>query len=497
MTSANLLIRIENGKTKRRRDTFSAWRRPILSQSIPARQDGCPLQTFPWLSRKRPSPPFPGGHAGHRIFAYFCGMDAMAEFIARHADDDVARLLLSRDRWPGIDVGLAADTILSRRKLRGKVPEWLDFPGLILPSPLSAEQCSSSETATYKASLAEGICVRTGCARRLADLTGGLGVDCAAFARVMDEVLYNDADATLAEAARHNLKVMGIGNVSVNSSLITASTLSAAIGDFGPGIVFLDPARRDAAGRKVFMLSDCSPDVTELLPELLRLCRHILLKVSPMADIDLLMGQLPHVREAHVVASGGECKELLLWVDRDWDGTPEMVIRESGRCLRTDFGARDSGGMAFLRDEAELREATVLFEPGKALSKAGLFAYPCTAWGMAKAGRHTHLYFTDPQKATAWIAGTQAAEATPWDFGKFFIIKEIVSLSRQGAKLIARKWPVCELTARNLPLTTDALSRKIGLRQGGDTHIFACRIDFSSAIGGNWMIVTEKFCKSV
>ena len=74
----------------------------------------------------------------------------LAEFIEEHFDDNTDRLLLGKSKWPDIDMALAVSTILGHRKLRTKVPSWYRNPGLIFPTSLSVEQCSSEFTAEAK-----------------------------------------------------------------------------------------------------------------------------------------------------------------------------------------------------------------------------------------------------------------------------------------------------------------------------------------------------------
>lgn len=185
-----------------------------------------------------------------------------AEFILAHDADDLGRLALSRDRCRADveDFDLALNTLEARRKLRGKVPEWVAIPSLRYPFRLSAEQCSSTETARYKASVARSACP----GGALADLTGGLGVDSWAFAQVFDRVLYNEMKPELAQAAEHNFRELGLADIVVRSCALGPSSAGQCsvrdvLGDFRPDILYLDPARRAADGRKVFRLEDCQP----------------------------------------------------------------------------------------------------------------------------------------------------------------------------------------------------------------------------------------------
>ena len=252
----------------------------------------------------------------------------------------------------------------------------------------------------------------------------------------------------------------------------SAGNLAAVLDGFQPDILFLDPARRAADGRKVFRLEDCQPDVLNLLPDLLAAAPLVLLKLSPMADITLVTGQLGCVREVHVVAAGGECKELLLLLERGYEGPSATTIYESGAILPLDqvqgiIGPGPNEGWTWSK-------GAILFEPGKALLKAGAFDLPCR-YGLTQLDRHTHLYVTE---------GPVPAELAP--FGKCFEIIETVPLNNRILKETGRKYPQAEVTARNLPLTSDQLRARLGVRSGGDIHIFGAK-----SVAGNVLIISR------
>ena len=390
------------------------------------------------------------------------------EFISAHDGDDLSRLALARERYAAEveDFDLALTTLEVRRKLRTKVPQWHAVAGLRYPLRISGEQCSSSETAFYKASVA----ARAG--SRIADLTGGLGVDTWAFSKVARGVLYNEMNPELAAAAEHNFSALGVKNVifrnfelsvipGVSSVIpgeasVSHTNLPQILDGFTPDVIFLDPARRADDGRKVFRLEDCTPNVLELLPDLLKAAPHVLLKLSPMADITLAVKQLGSVREVHVVASDGECKELLMLLERGYEGEFETIIYENGSIIP----AAADGGV--LKPAATLG-GRYLFEPGKALLKAGAFELPCR-FGLEKIGRHTHLY-----------TGAVPEELKP--FGKCFEILEVLPLNNKTIKDLGKRYPQASVTARNIPLTSDQLRKKLGVKDGGTVHIFGLRSD--------------------
>ncbi len=453
--------------------------------------------------------------------AYFCAVGTFEDFILAHEGDDPVRLLLSRGRFPDVDMDLAVSTIESRRKLRTKVPEWYAVPSLIYPKVLSAEQCSSSETARYKASLAarlwEGVpsgthghprpCKREGPFGRgreatvqegtpshderegagglgIADLTGGLGVDSWAFSEVFSKVLYNEMDPALAKAAEHNFKSLGINNIEVRSCCLSPCggeglPVGKILGGFRPDILFLDPARRASDGRKVFLIEDCRPDVLHLLPDLFAECRFVLLKLSPMADISMVAERLSHVREVHVVSSGGECKELLLLLDREWEGGYTLIAAESGASLRFSPSEEKAASPLFPDTPESLSGYRFLYEPGKSLLKAGAFRLLSGRFGMVKAGEHTHLYLC------------QEVPPELKSLGKIFSIREVRLFGNRSFKETGRDYPRAEVTARNVPVTSEALRKKLGCTSGGDIHIFGLRFDFQSAPSENKLLISK------
>ena len=426
---------------------------------------------------------------------------SFADFILQHGTDDPVRLLLARDKYPEVDIDLAVTTLEVRRKLRTKVPEWYAVPSLVYPFRLSGEQCSSSETARYKAKVVRCHSERSEGIWNVADLTGGMGVDAWAFAQVAKEVLYNEMQVELVRVTELNFKELGVENVRFRNCRVEPGKVREVLDGFEPDVIFLDPARRAEDGRKVFLIEECQPDVLGLLPELFEASRYVLLKLSPMADITMACKRLgAHVKEVHVVAAGGECKELLFLLDRAWEGAPATFIVEGGAVMEIPDGpSTGSGTVGPLVIPSEAKESVIstgapslvistgakrsgeifLFEPGKALLKAGAFGLPCTRFGLTKLGQHTHLY---------------VGEAVPEElrpFGKVFEVLEVLPLNNRTMKEAGKRWPQAEVTARNVPMTSDLLRKKLGCASGGDIHLFGVRAE-AAAEAGNYLIVTKK-----
>ena len=483
-------------------------------------------------------------------------MDSFEKFIVENGNADTVRLVMACKEWPVPEdaelaelnaKSLAVNTIEGRRRLRKKLPEWVACTGLVYPSSLCAEQCSSSDTARYKASIVQRIfneyvgtvasmvgdpCRTTGSATKgtesvpdknspttrnqsvtelaevtipsrgkVADLTGGLGVDSWAFSEVAEEVLYNEMNPALAAATRHNFKALGVTNIFIKNSEATSDSLKDIFGDFRPDVIFLDPARRDSAGKKVFLLEDCSPDVLKILPELFGISRFVLLKLSPMADITMAVERLDRtyeeylekasgkgwngqwVREVHVVASGGECKELLILLDGEWNEGYSLTCREDGKTL-TFKPEEITKAKAGYPDSTFAR---IIFEPGKSLTKAGVSNAICERFGLVKLARFTHLYtISEP------LSDSESEQRTAplKDFGKVFYVKEILPLNKSSMKDVGKRYPHSEVSAKNIPMSSDELRTRLKVKSGDDAHIFGVRIE-TPYNEDNYLIVTE------
>ena len=183
-----------------------------------------------------------------------------------------------------------------------------------------------------------------------------------------------------------------------------------------------------------------------------------------MADITLVCKQLGCVKQVHVVAAGGECKELLLLLERGYEGEYRLFVVEDGAVQEIPGQA---GNDAVVMAGCDRPSPCFLFEPGKALLKAGAFDWPCR-FGLSKLGRHTHLY----------IGPEIVEELTP--FGKWFQVLEVLPLNKRSLKEVASRYPQADVTARNIPLTSDQLRARLKVQPGSGIHIFGLHEDASA-----------------
>lgn len=372
--------------------------------------------------------------------------DLTAQYIARHRTERVETLALALSGRTDVDGAFALRQIEGWQRLRTKVPSWAAVEALHYPPRLSLEQCSGEPAARYKSALAHRLCPQGG---TLLDLTGGLGVDFSFLARHFARAVYVERSAELCRLARHNFPLLGLPQAEVVQADATAY-LSVAP---PAALCFLDPARRDGAGRKTVLIEDCEPDVAALLPRLRALAPVVLLKLSPMLDWHRAVLTLGAVAEVHVVAVAGECKELLL-VCADAPAGPVVHAVDDG--YRFVFRpAEEAAAPAPVADGV----GPFLYEPGAALLKAGAYRLTAARYGLRPLHPNSHLY-----------TGTAALPAFP---GRAFRTVRVADFSKASLRALRRDVPRASLAVRNFPATPDALRRRLRIADGGPDYLFA------------------------
>ncbi|MGX8712828.1 MAG: THUMP-like domain-containing protein [bacterium] len=376
------------------------------------------------------------------------------DFVNAHKDDDTARLLLGASRYPAIDMPAAVQQIEGLRTAREKWPELLGCEEYEYPPRLNREQASSEATARYKAESGKWK------AKSVVDLTGGMGIDTLAFARVADRVDYVERDASLCNLMERNLRALGMGNVSVHC----ADSLSwLATDNRRHDLLFIDPARRDTVGRKVAAFDDCTPNILghlDLLRE--RGCR-LMVKASPMIDIDLGCRQLGAVGEVHVVAVKGECKEVLFIL-----GSPATEPQIVCVDLKDIKDLKDPNVFSFRRSEEAAAPSCLcqalgawLYEPGAELMKASPYRLLGQRYGVQMLAPNTHLY----------TSGTQVAG---FPGRTFRVVQEMKLDRREAARLVPDGR--AHVVTRNYPVAAEALQRQLGLKEGGELFVVATTV---------------------
>ena len=375
---------------------------------------------------------------------------ALMAFIQAHLSDDPDRLLLSASRYPEIDMPFVVAQITARRQIKEKLPTWYQQEQLLFPAKIAAEQCSSEQTALYKQQLVTE-------EDTLCDLTGGLGIDSYYFSRRVKQVYYIERFPSYCEVARANMATLGARNVAVleGDSTQWLDQLPAI------DVFYVDPARRGEGNKRMFALSDCEPDLTQLLPRLLAKAPRVIAKLSPMADLRQTLALLPTTQAIHILSVKNECKELLFVIGRE--------PRESAvpiHCVHlTKQAASDECFVCSL--EAEQQAAShlattlrrYLYEPNASVLKAGAFKQVACQFPVEKLQVSSHLYTSD-----------HYLDRFP---GRRFEVDEVIPFHSKSCKQLAGLSLQANVTTRNFPLTVEALRKKCRIREGGDIYLFA------------------------
>ena len=513
---------------------------------------------------------------------------ATFDFIRQHQDDDVRQLAFLGSKYPEVDMPFALDQIRGRKMARVKLPRWASIDGIIYPPHISMEQCSSEQTALYKAELAarllglspsssengeekekesenasnlhlSEICEFAGkgavdsefakneatCEKQqiltepgedvnetkedvcesdfseeieFVDLTGGFGVDFSYIAsRLGVKSMYVERQAHLCEAAKENFGRLGLKNAIVkNGDGIEvlhsfASKKEAAASDslgitedqsqsllktnLGLKLIFIDPARRDDAGNKVVSLKDCTPDVTLLQEEMLSKADYIIIKLSPMLDWHRAVSELSHVKEVHIISVNNECKELLLVLSARNMGDVEASsadgaageVKHAGN-LRI-YCINDA--QSFVCEELAMESSSVkiapstleemqyLYEPNASLMKAGCFGVLSERYDAKMLSKNSHLFVSQAP-----------IEAFP---GRSFRIIAVSSFNKKELKRHLSGITKANIATRNFPLSVAELRKRLKLKDGGETYIFATALSDESHV----LVITEKACPKI
>ena len=507
---------------------------------------------------------------------------ATIDFIRQHQDEDVRQLAFLGSKYPEVDMPFALDQIRGRKMAHVKLPRWASIEGIIYPPHISMEQCSSEQTALYKAELAarllglspsssetgqekenesekasnsqfskicefageravdsefaknEGTCkkeqiltesdvnvneIKRGPSEEdfseeieFVDLTGGFGVDFSYIAsRLGVKSMYVERQAHLCEAAKENFERLGLKNVSVKNGdgievlhsfhskknaasdtlgITEEQSQSLLKTNFGLKLIFIDPARRDDAGNKVVSLKDCTPDVTVLQEEMLSKADYVIIKLSPMLDWHRAVSELSHVREVHIVSVNNECKELLLVLSARNMGMNMVSGTDLGEKhdenLRI-FCINDS--QSFVCDETEMASSAVkavkmfspdritsptlggmqyLYEPNASLMKAGCFGVLSERYDAKMLSKNSHLFVSE-----------ESVEAFP---GRAFRIIAVSSFNKKELKRQLSGITKANIATRNFPLSVAELRKRLKLKDGGETYIFATTLSDESHV---------------
>ena len=328
---------------------------------------------------------------------------------------------------------------------RKKIPSWAETEGILWPVRLSMEQCSSEQTARYKASLLQKLPPED--RALLVDATGGFGVDFAFMTPFFQKAVYIEQNAELGRLVQQNLSLLGLSHVTCLEGQAERILMSQIPDDGRGACCFIDPARRDGHTRKMVGLKDCTPDVTTLVPELLARGVRVMLKLSPMLDATAALRELPGEWAVYAVAVEGECKELLLLSHAS--GTHAVNISRTGV---SDFYPQTCSGCKVMYARQVSR---YLYEPSAAVLKVGLQ----DALPGEKLSAQSHLFTSD--------------EVLPDFPGRSFKVERASGFSKKELKEMTEGLYQANLTVRGFPMSVAELRKKLRLEEGGDVYLFA------------------------
>ena len=389
---------------------------------------------------------------------------ATSDFIRLYANCDVKELALKAHGAENIDLPFALDQIKGRQTARQKLPSWGAIDGIVFPPHLSMEQCSSEPTARYKEQLVEQVSSLFCQKSSFVDLTGGFGVDFSFIARRFDTALYVERQSHLCDIARHNFSLLGLNH---------AEVVCAEAEDFlhnmnHANVIFLDPARRDTNGSRTFAISDCTPDVTKLKPLLLAKADMVIVKLSPMLDWRKAVADLGKtcVSEVHIVSVENECKELLVVMKHDEQNGLKLTcvdIKKDDYSLFTYFVGSPLNNPSRHSQASEAEEVKgaqrFLYEPNASVMKAGCFDEICKRFEFRQIAHNSHLFLSD---------------CPIDDFpGRSFEIQSTTTMNKREMKAALIDVNRANIAVRNFPLSASDLRKRLKLKDGGDTYIFA------------------------
>lgn len=391
---------------------------------------------------------FPPFHRTHSIFhsAYTMSFQISQytlQYIQDHRTEEVHRLALAGTRHLEVDLPFALEQIAGWQQACRKLPTWAATPGIVFPSRLSMEQCSSEHTARYKAQLID----RIAHGGTFTDLTGGFGVDFAYIAGQcrMQRAVYVERQQDLCLRARHNMHCLQV------EAEVVCAEAAEYLKDMPPcDVIMIDPARRDMHGQRTMAIEDCSPNVLTMLDEMDKKARFALIKLSPMLDWRKAVEQMDgRVREVHIVGDKGECKELLLLLGKGTDAL-RLFCAHEGTVIQAHFDAR----WQWLEGQPE----GYLYEPNPTIMKADCHPTLCALYGVKAVARNSHLFVSDtPIK----------------DFpGRRFRILECMDYNKRNIRSLCA-FRQANITVRNFPLSAVELRKKLHLIDGGDSYLFA------------------------
>lgn len=378
----------------------------------------------------------------------------------QYACESPDRILLGKSIIPSHLRPYVARQVALASKWEDKFPSRSEAP-FFFPENRVFEQASSEATARHKAQYISS-------KHYLFDGTGGAGIDFLFMAERARAADYMERDEVTFLAATYNLAALVQKKSSIKLFHSPLQEKLPEIARTEGAFLYCDPARRDAEGKKSFLLQDTVPNPTELVSQLksLGFAGEMLFKVSPMLDLEAALRALPHTAKAEILSVRGEVKEILLYL-LSLAETPmpieTIAIATSDLAPSGDVASHFSFTLgeeraAVCQYTSVLEEYLLLPEAG--IMKAGAFKTLAQRFGMMALHPNSHIY-------------TTAAPCGACSLGKCYRIEEVIPFSSRSLKQLSKRFPKADFTTRNFPLTPEELYKRTGIKPGSDCRIIA------------------------
>lgn len=366
------------------------------------------------------------------------------QFIQTHQDKPIAEIALLLSKHHELDKNHILNQINGLQKAKNKLPTFYKNKSIVYPVGLSMEQCSSEQTAVYKSNLVTG--------KSIVDLTGGFGVDAYFFSKQFDATTYVEQNTELYNLVKENFKNLNTNIDCHNSSCEEFLKNNTKKFD----LAYIDPSRRDES-KRVFKLNECTPNVVELLPQLLKTAKQILIKTSPLLDIKQSLSDLKNVSKVWVISVNNDCKEVLYLVGNVANNNPEIIAVNLTKTNNEFFS------LNYIDEENSVVDYSLplnfLYEPNASALKAGGFKSIAVRFGLKKIAPNTHLY-----TSTVFI------ENFP---GRTFKVDHLLDYNAKPIKQLG--FTKANISTRNFPDSVEQVKKKLKLTDGGIIYLFAIR----------------------
>ena len=368
------------------------------------------------------------------------------ELLESNVHSDPASLALKLTPFPQEKRNFILNQITCHRIAQKKFPSLANSATLIYPAKQSIEQASSELTAKYKSGRFGG--------KTCIDLTAGFGVDSYYFSIVYDSVVLVEKSEVLLDLCKYNFKALNVKNASFFCS--DASSFLDNVSE-KVDLVYVDPSRRKG-DKRILDIRDYDPNIVDLMSGLLEKAHRILIKLSPISDIQQIIHLIPNLSSLTVVSVKNECKEILVDITEGMDFDHRILTVDL-----TDISQRSYSFDIKEETKINLENSDVkkyLFLPMTAAVKAGAFKSLSRDFNVEKISGNTHIY-----------TSSELVENFP---GKTFECLETLPFNKKQLKQRFAEQNF-NVVCRNFPLKPEQVAKKLDIADSGERYLLAYR----------------------